>query len=138
MRLFYAAWLLTGVATAQALGGVVVSPSALQQRSGYAVVEIHDARGDVVRKFVAPGGVIFAVAWRGPAVPDLHALLGSRFAAFHRALVAQQSQRPRRRGPLYVAVDDLVVQNSGHMRAFAGRAWLTDALPRGLSAEVIH
>ena len=138
MKVLWAACLLSAVAAAQALGGVPLHPQSLQQHAGFALVALHDARGNTLRKYVGPSGMIFAVAWRGPAVPDLRVLLAARFAAFQRALRQQQSQKPRRRGPLVVHVGDLVVQNGGHMRAFAGRAWLTDALPRGLSPEVIH
>lgn len=138
MRAIWAACLLAAAAAAQVLGGVPLHPQFLQRRAGFAVLEVHDARGNTLRKYVGPSGLIFGVAWQGPSVPDLQALLGTRFADFQRTLREQQSQRPRRRGPLYVHVGDLVVQNGGHMRAFAGRAWLTDAVPRGLSPEVIR
>ena len=43
----------------------------------------------------APAGVVFAVSWRGPVLPDLNALLGGYFKAFQEDLAQGASARQR-------------------------------------------
>ena len=49
---------------------------------GYTVHEIDAPDGMIVKEYVAPGGVVFGVSWRGPTMPDLQNLLGSYFPEF--------------------------------------------------------
>lgn len=102
----------------------------------YTVQEISAPSGTVVREFVAPSGDVFAIAWQGPFMPDLHQLLGSYFDQYSQA--AQGRARRARRVPLSIQEPGLVVQTGGHMRAFTGRAYLPDKLPDGVTAEAIH
>src|SRR5258708_36464889 len=44
-------------------------------RSNYRVHEIQLPSGTVLREFAAIGGNVFAVAWSGPAIPDLRQAL---------------------------------------------------------------
>ncbi len=37
-----------------------------------------------------------------------------------------------------VELPGLVVQSGGHMRSFAGRAYIPEALPQGVSVEAIR
>ena len=72
-----------------ALGDTVASVQAdrvsmkgqLRTRSepGYSVQEISAANGVLVREFVSSSGVVFAVSWSGPAMPDLKQTLGTYF-----------------------------------------------------------
>ena len=101
---------------------------------GFSVHEISAADGTLVREYASPAGVVFAVSWRGPFVPDLAQLLGSYFQEFQKA--SQTSVR--RRGPLAVRTDRLVVEMGGHMRAFRGRAYLPGALPDGVSEATVQ
>ena len=98
----------------------------------YAVHEIAAPSGTVVREFVSPSGKVFAVAWSGPTMPDLRQVLGPYFDTF----VAAVAQR-KAKGPVNVVLPGLVVQSSGHMRAFAGKAYLPDAVPAGVASEEI-
>ena len=101
---------------------------------GYSVQQINSADGTVIKEFVSPSGMVFGISWEGPTMPDLAPLLGTTyFAQF------QQSPRSavRRRGPITVRTDQLVVESGGHMRDFHGRAYVTSLLPGNLSAEVI-
>jgi len=98
----------------------------------YAVHEMAAPSGTVVREFVSPAGKVFAVAWRGPSMPDLRQVLGPYFDTY----VAAVAQR-KAKGPVNVVLPGLVVQSSGHMRAFAGKAYLPDAVPAGVAAEEI-
>ena len=99
----------------------------------YAVHEIAAPSGTVVREFVSPAGKVFAVAWSGPAMPDLRQVLGPYFDMYVAALAQRKS-----RGPVHVALPGLVVQSGGHMRAFVGKAYLPDGMPAGVATEEIR
>ena len=99
----------------------------------YAVHEIAAPSGTVVREFVSPAGKVFAVAWSGPTMPDLRQVLGPYFDTY----VAAVAQR-KARGPVRVELPGLVVQSSGHMRAFVGKAYLPDGMPAGVATEEIR
>ena len=99
----------------------------------YAVHEIAAPSGTVVREFVSPAGKVFAVAWSGPTLPDLKQVLGPYFDTY----VAAVQQR-KARGPVSVVLPGLVVQSSGHMRAFVGKAYLPDVMPAGVASEEIR
>ena len=107
----------------------------VSQSNGYAVYELHSPTGAVIREFVSPSGIVFAVAWQAPSLPDLRQLLGPYFDEFQTA--AALSQRPGR-APLFIEHSGLVVQLGGHMRNFTGRAYLPDQLPAGARTEDIR
>ena len=44
--------------------------------------ETTDAHGIVVREYVDAAGTVYAVSWRGPAMPNVEALLGAYFPRF--------------------------------------------------------
>lgn len=98
------------------------------QGSRFTMHELEATSRTTVREYVAPSGVVFGVAWQGPSQPDLRQLLGPYFQQYVDAL----AQRRTRRAPVMVALPGLVVQAGGHMRAFAGRAWLPPELPSGV------
>ena len=99
----------------------------------YAVHEIAGPSGTVVREFVSPAGKVFAVSWSGPTLPDLRQVLGPYFDTY----VAALEQR-KARGRVSIVLPGLVVQSSGHMRAFVGKAYLPDGMPAGVAAEEIR
>ena len=103
-------------------------------REGYSVQQISAPTGHVIREYVSFAGTVFGVSWQGPAVPDLKPLLGSYFTDLQQAI----QSRPRRRGPLIVRTDKVVIENSGHQRAFHGRAYLPALLPPGVPATVVQ
>jgi Protein of unknown function (DUF2844) len=136
-------WFSAGPAWA-ILGQPVASVLTDQQRmnaqlrtmanEGYRVQQIEAPDGTVVREYVSPAGMVFGVAWQGSKVPDLTRLLGAYFAVYQEAL-----QTPmRRRGPVVVHTESLVVEMQGHMRAFSGRAYVPNLVPNDLSQEVIQ
>ena len=86
----------------------------------------------MVREYVAANGTVFGVAWAGPTLPDLKATLG---AAFEQYIAATAT---RRATPLAVSTDALVVFSGGHLRAFAGHAYLPQAVPEGVDVSVIQ
>jgi hypothetical protein len=91
------------------------------QQSGYAVHRITLPSGTVVREYVSPGGIVF-----------LKSTLG---AAFDQYVAATAT---RRASPVAVSTSNLVVFSGGHLRAFAGHAWLPLAVPDGVDIGVIQ
>jgi hypothetical protein len=91
--------------------------------------------GTRVRQYVSGAGIVFAVSWDGPFLPDLQALLGKHFDT----LVAESAKTPRA-GSSQRAVNrpEVVIFSGGHMRAFEGRAWVPAELPAGFTANDIR
>jgi hypothetical protein len=107
------------------------------QSEAYTVHEIQSPSGTVVREYVSPAGKVFAVAWRGPFLPDLHQILGASFQPFTQAVQAQKRERPGR-GPVVIQQEELVVKSAGHARNFFGKAYLPKMLPEGVREEEIR
>lgn len=105
--------------------------------NSYALHEIQTSTGVAVKEYVSASGKVFAVTWQGPFHPDLRQLLGAYFDQFVQAEQAQRAQR-RDRGPVLIQQPGLVVQVSGHLRAFLGKAYVPQMLPTGVHAEDIR
>lgn len=91
--------------------------------------------GTRVCQYVSGAGIVFAVSWDGPFLPDLQALLGKHFDT----LVAESAKTPRA-GSSQRAINrpEVVIFSGGHMRAFEGRAWVPAELPAGFTANDIR
>jgi hypothetical protein len=101
--------------------------------AGFAVQRLLLPSGTTVREYVSSSGMVFAVSWQGPEVPDLQQLLGRYFEAYVEAVKnrsAGGARSARQRG--------LVVQTGGHMRAYYGRVYVAAMLPRGVAEEEIQ
>ena len=77
---------------------------------------------------------MFAVAWDGPVNPDFEHLFGSYYTQYLQAAAASHGSHRH----LSIQLADLVIQNNGRMRAFAGRAWVPSLLPQNVSADDIR
>lgn len=110
-----------------------------RSEAGYSVQEITAATGTVVREYVSPTGVIFAVKWSGPAMPNLQQTLGTYFAQYRAAVKAQRAG-PARTGHNHVEVRSpaLVVRVGGHMRQYVGIAYVPSLVPQNLSISDLH
>jgi hypothetical protein len=138
---------LTAIPLHAALGDTVTSVQSdarqmkasvqVRQAANYSVHELQATGGTTVREFVSPEGKVFAVAWEGPAPPDLQQLLGSYYQKAVEAVQASKSQRVGRH-PVSVQQPDLVIQISGHQRSFSGRAYLPNMMPDAVSREQIR
>jgi Protein of unknown function (DUF2844) len=95
----------------------------------YRVHEIKLPSGTLVREYAGLDGQVFAIAWNGPFIPDMRQTLGSYFDSYAAAAKAQRTDHRH----LQIQLKDLVVQASGHMRAWRGRAYLPQAIPAGVS-----
>lgn len=90
--------------------------------------------GTTVHEFVDANGIVFAVSWSGPYLPDLKELLGKHFDT----MVAHANGMARSgRTQLALRQGDLVIVSGGHMGAFQGKAWLPARLPAGFDAKDI-
>lgn len=91
--------------------------------------------GTIIREYVSPQGVVFAVAWGGLANPDLRTLLGSYAAEYERAARAGavKGRRAQR-----IAAAHVVVDRWGHMRDWHGRAYVPDLVPEGVRLDEIR
>jgi Protein of unknown function (DUF2844) len=138
-----AALMLAGPAAAE-LGGNADTVSADQTHmraslrvagaARYSVHEMQTPEGTTVREYVSPAGTVFAVAWQGPMLPDLQQLLGAYFGRYADAVAEPRNGR----GPVSIALPDLIVQSGGHMRAFTGRAYLPEQIPNGVELNEIR
>jgi len=100
----------------------------------YTVHELQVPGGTMVREFVGASGIVFAVTWRGPFMPDLRQMLGAHFDAYQSAVRVNRTGRAR----VSVLQPDLVVHSGGHQRAFFGQAYLPQALPAGVTTEELR
>ena len=102
--------------------------------AGYTVCQITLPSGTVVNEYVSSEGKVFAVTWKGAAMPDLNQTLGAYFTEYKAAaaLTAHSGHNH-----LAVRQQDLVVLNGGHMRAWMGRAYLPSLLPPNFSVDDI-
>lgn len=111
---------------------LAATPSA---RSGlYTLHEVQLENGTSVREYATPAGLVFAVVWRGPVLPDLSVLLGDYFNTFK--VETDQARTLGKRGsPVNVERDKLVVRSSGRMRSFFGYAYAPDLIPTGVNIK---
>ncbi|NGZ84264.1 DUF2844 domain-containing protein [Duganella aceris] len=91
--------------------------------------------GTIVREYSDAAGIVFAVSWNGPTLPDLRTLLGDKFAT----MTSAAAKRPKAgHSQLAVEQSDVVIVSNGHMRSFAGHAWIPSALPAGFDTNSIE
>ena len=131
--------LASGAALAALEGAPSELPSARVQRTpavtsaGVAYTDVRRAlkSGTVVHEYVDASGAVFALVWSGPFKPDLKRLLGRHFDRLQQG-AGQRGANPTR---MDVKESDFVVESSGHMGAFEGRAWIPARLPAGFDPQ---
>jgi hypothetical protein len=82
--------------------------------------------GLVVRQYVDAAGLVFAVGWEGPVLPDFARLLGPYYPVYTLAV------RQQKRG-VNIQTPELVIESGGMMRSFSGRALLPARLPAAMA-----
>ena len=117
-------------ADAVQLGGSVK----VTQHPTYQTHEIQLPSGTQLREFADQDGKVFAVAWRGPAPPNLKQALGQYFDNY----VAAAKVNRLGHHHLEISSSELIVHAAGHMRAFTGVAYLPQALPGGFDLGELH
>jgi len=125
----------TGAAPATTATTAATAATAAAADAVYTVSQSTLDSGTVVREYSDTAGKVFAVSWRGPMLPDLRTLLGEKFAV----MTGAAGQRARA-GHSQLALDqsDVVLVSNGHMRSFAGHAWIPSALPAGFDTTTIE
>jgi hypothetical protein len=103
---------------------------ATRQAPQYEILEITAPSGVDIREYLNQHGTIFALSWKGPVPPDLQRLLGSYFAPYSAALAALD--HPGLRRSLRIAAPSVIVESSGHLRAYRGLAYLPAEMPSGV------
>jgi hypothetical protein len=84
----------------------------------------------LVHEYSGASGRIFAVSWSGPMVPDLRRLYAGYFPAYE----AWRQTHPSLSldAPVEVRSSSIVAYLGGHMRAFAGSAYVPALVPGGV------
>ena len=126
------------LASQAALGGApeqFESASATAAVANYVTRDTTLATGTHVREYVSAKGVVFAVTWEGPFLPDLKALLGKYFAS-----MVNDANRMPKAGRSRIAMNgsEVVINSGGRMRAFEGSAWLPAEFPPGFTADDVR
>lgn len=104
-------------------------------RQQYDLLEITNDSGMRLREYLDRSGNVFAVSWSGPVLPDLQRLLGAHYAQYAAAIASLE--HPGLHRSVRVSTPELVAESTGHLRAYAGRAYLPALVPAGvLAAEL--
>jgi hypothetical protein len=114
------------------------APRRVAMAGGLQVHERATPGGVAVREFVGADGRVFAVAWHGRLKPDLHALLGAYASDYEAAARETMQRRPGLRRNVQLQRGDLVVQASGYLNSFSGRAYLASRLPAGVGVDALR
>jgi hypothetical protein len=122
--------------TSNAQKRALASVASVASSGLYTVHENQLANGTAVREFATLDGVVFAVSWRGPVLPDLSGLLGSYFDAF-KLEVDLARTAGKRGGPVIIRNNDLVVISNGRMRHFFGYAYAPAIVPVNINIHDI-
>jgi len=101
---------------------------ASHEQRAYTVHELTTPNGATIREFAGPDGVVFAVSWSGPFLPDLRTLLGVHFESLQSAARTAHPAHSK----LLLDRTDLVIHSEGRLRAFAGQAYLPGLVPTGV------
>ncbi len=142
------ALLLLGATPAlAALGGPLAAASAdgspsLSARSlragtaaGLGGATVITASGVTVHEYAGPDGTVFALSWSGPTVPDLQRLYGSYFPSY---VAGRGTPGPGAyRAPVRVRGPQLVAHAWGHMRDYAGSAYVPALVPPGVDLAAL-
>ena len=117
---------------AAALRGTPITRSA----PAYTVREIAGESFMDVHEFTNNRGAVFAVSWSAPVIPDLRLLLGSYFGRYTDALARLRQAGIHR--SVRIESPELVVESSGHLRAYHGFAYLPSEVPAGVTTTELR
>lgn len=125
---------MTGAVASPVPGAKAAATGSVAVSGLYATHVTQLKSGTVVREFSNSMGVVFAVSWQGPVLPDLTELLGGHFKTFKTA-TEQTRASGRRGGSMGLVRDDLVVSSNGRMRDFFGYAYAPELIPTGVNIK---
>lgn len=90
------------------------------------MLQISTLNGVQVTQYANSAGMVFAVAWSGPAQPDLHALLGQNAAVLAHPDTARSTL-----GRGVFRQNNLRIQIFGRLRDVHGQAYIPSLTPPG-------
>jgi hypothetical protein len=123
---------LAGTSAPSASSASVKAAAAAVTSGLYTPHEVQLTSGTVVTEFADTEGIVFAVTWIGPVLPNLDTLLGNHFSALMNE--AQRSRAAGKRGaPINLNSGNLVLTSTGRMGHFSGYAYLPAGIPAGVS-----
>ena len=146
---FWVAFFLASPALATLGQTMIIQPGAISSLTSgarlqsirpslYLTNESQLESGTSVREYSDLNGLVFAVDWSGPVIPDLISILGIYFNIFQMD-VAQARLEGRYRAPVNVSRDGVVIRSNGRMRTFFGHAYLPSLVPSGVNiGDVLH
>lgn len=122
-------------ASTNAVRAHVLAASSGASGAAYSVNSSVLPGGTTVREYVGADGLVFAVSWNGPFLPDLRTLLGEQFST----MTSEAARHPKAgHSQLHIERPDVTIESTGHMRAYAGRAWINAMLPAGFDTQDIE
>ena len=101
------------------------------QHANFRLHEMQLPSGTVLRQYATPDGLVFAVTWSGPTMPDLRQTLGRYFDSY----VAGAKANGAKHRQLQIHSADLIVHAGGRMRSFTGVAYLAKSMPAGVTVQ---
>jgi len=121
----------SGTGTGAAVNAKADTPAS-NTASSYNISKTVLDNGTAISEYATPAGLVFALSWEGPFMPDLNSLLGSYFQTFKAQ--ADAGRAARNIGtPVGVDSSNLVVRSSGRMRSYSGYAYAPDLVPSGVT-----
>ena len=121
---------LPGISIKRAMNPNAISPAS------YTVSELTLESGTTIKEFLDTRGVVFAVQWAGPVMPELADLLGIYFKTFQ-----SHSEHMRSQGLFRTSVNmsttDVVVRSNGRMRNYFGSAYVPVLVPAQVNIDDI-
>jgi len=103
-------------------------------KAGSTLYDVHSSQlesGTWVHEYTTHSGVVFALVWHGPVMPDLQTLMGTYADGFNQAVSASRSRRSLG-APLAIQSPALVVRSSGRRGHLSGYAYTPPLVPTGL------
>jgi hypothetical protein len=122
----------TGAAVSAKAAATISSGNTANTTANYNISKTVLDNGTTISEYATPAGLVFALSWEGPFMPDLNSLLGSYFSAFKTQADAGRAMR-NIGTPVGVDIGKLVVRSSGRMRNYSGYAYAPDLIPSGVS-----
>jgi hypothetical protein len=104
----------------------------------YQNFKIHEigAIGLRLREYVSKSGVVFGLAWNGISQPSLSLLLADYFDEYSKT-IAHPAKRRLRGSSRATRGSSIIVEKSGHLRNFFGRAYVPGLIPTGVTVNEI-
>ncbi len=100
-------------------------------QTGYTIYTQTINPGLVIKEYLTTNGNVFAVAWKGPNLPNFQVVLGAYYANYLTAL----QNNPR---AIFFQDDNIVIESGGMMGGYVGRAYLPKQFPAGITPANIQ